>query len=189
LSLIYPSLLIVLVICLMVFLITFVVPKFAELYHSMSAQLPAATQILIAIGTTARNYILFGFVGLILAASPFAFGPKPKRAKSGWIAGGCALPWWAKSGSNIKWRSSPACWARCWWAAFRCCRRWKPRPVPRYAALEENAGEAGQMVKEGQSLSGAGQNQNLSGAFDRHDRSGRIHRCAAPDAGQRGRVL
>jgi type IV pilus assembly protein PilC len=48
----------VLVICLMVFLITFVVPKFAELYSSMSAQLPAATQILIAVGTTARNYIL-----------------------------------------------------------------------------------------------------------------------------------
>ena len=63
LSLVYPCLLIVLVICLMVFLITFVVPKFAELYSSMSAQLPAATQILIAIGTTARNYILFGFVG------------------------------------------------------------------------------------------------------------------------------
>ena len=68
LSLVYPCLLIVLVICLMVFLVTFVVPKFAELYSSMSAQLPAATQILIAIGTTARNYILFGFVGLVLAA-------------------------------------------------------------------------------------------------------------------------
>ncbi len=38
LSLVYPCLLIVLVICLMVFLITFVVPKFAELYSSMSAQ-------------------------------------------------------------------------------------------------------------------------------------------------------
>ena len=33
LSLVYPCLLIVLVICLMVFLITFVVPKFAELYQ------------------------------------------------------------------------------------------------------------------------------------------------------------
>ncbi len=65
LSLVYPCLLIVLVICLMVFLVTFVVPKFAELYSSMSAQLPAATHILIAVGTTARNYILFGFVGLV----------------------------------------------------------------------------------------------------------------------------
>jgi type IV pilus assembly protein PilC len=55
LSLVYPCILIVLVACLMVFLITFVVPKFAELYSSMSAKLPAATEILIAVGTTART--------------------------------------------------------------------------------------------------------------------------------------
>ena len=37
-SLMYPSVLIVLVILLMVFLVTYVVPSFAELYNSMSAQ-------------------------------------------------------------------------------------------------------------------------------------------------------
>ena len=41
-SLMYPCVLIVLVICLMVFLVTYVVPNFAALYNSMSAQLPAA---------------------------------------------------------------------------------------------------------------------------------------------------
>ena len=41
LSLLYPSLLIVLVIGLIVFLITYVVPNFAQLYSSMSAELPA----------------------------------------------------------------------------------------------------------------------------------------------------
>ena len=76
LSLVYPCLLIVLVIGLMVFLVTFVVPKFAELYQSMSAQLPAATRILIAVGTTARNYILGGVVALILAAVAFRFWAK-----------------------------------------------------------------------------------------------------------------
>ena len=40
-SLMYPSVLIVLVILLMVFLVTYVVPSFAALYTSMSAQLPA----------------------------------------------------------------------------------------------------------------------------------------------------
>jgi type IV pilus assembly protein PilC len=73
--------LIVLVICLMVFLVTFVVPKFAELYSSMSAQLPAATQILIAVGTTARNYILFGFVALIAAAVAFRFWAKTESGQ------------------------------------------------------------------------------------------------------------
>jgi type IV pilus assembly protein PilC len=80
-SLIYPCLLVVLVVCLMVFLITFVVPKFAELYSSMSANLPAATQILIAVGTTARNYILFGFVGLVVAAVAFRFWTKTEKGE------------------------------------------------------------------------------------------------------------
>ena len=76
LSLVYPALLMVLVVCLMVFLITYVVPNFAELYRSMSAELPAATRFLIAVGTTARNYIIAGFFGLILAAIAFRFWAK-----------------------------------------------------------------------------------------------------------------
>ncbi len=81
LSLVYPCLLLVLVVCLMVFLVTFVVPKFAELYESMSAQLPAATKILIAVGTTARNYILFGFLALVLAAVAFRFWAKTEKGE------------------------------------------------------------------------------------------------------------
>jgi len=70
-ALIYPSLLMVMVVCLIVFLITYVVPNFAELYRSMSATLPTATRILIAVGTTARNYILLGIAGLFAAAGAF----------------------------------------------------------------------------------------------------------------------
>ena len=81
LSLVYPALLIVMVIALMVFLVTFVVPKFADLYHSLSAQLPAATEILIAVGTTARNYILFGFVALIGAIIAFRFWSKTENGE------------------------------------------------------------------------------------------------------------
>jgi type IV pilus assembly protein PilC len=81
LSLVYPCLLIILVIGLMVFLVTFVVPKFAELYSSMGAQLPATTRILIAVGTTARNYILFGFVALIAAAVAFRFWAKTDKGQ------------------------------------------------------------------------------------------------------------
>ncbi|MGE5648346.1 MAG: type II secretion system F family protein [Acidobacteriota bacterium] len=80
-SLIYPSLLLFLVLCLMVFLITYVVPNFAQLYNSMQAQLPETTQILIAVGTTARSYILAGFVGLILAIVAFRFWSRSPSAK------------------------------------------------------------------------------------------------------------
>ncbi|MCU1261572.1 MAG: type secretion system protein [Bryobacterales bacterium] len=76
LSLMYPSVLVVLVILLMIFLVTYVVPSFAGLYTSMSAKLPVVTQILIDVGTTARAYVL-------LFGAAFA-------------AAICALVWWAK---------------------------------------------------------------------------------------------
>lgn len=66
-SLMYPSVLIVLVILLMVFLVTYVVPTFANLYNSMQAKLPTMTVYLIAIGTTARSYIL-AIAGTLVAA-------------------------------------------------------------------------------------------------------------------------
>jgi len=56
-----------------------VVPNFAELYNSMQAQLPTPTLILIAIGTTARGYVLFGFAALIAAAIALrAWGKTPR---------------------------------------------------------------------------------------------------------------
>ena len=64
-SLLYPAVLVVLVICLMVFLVTYVVPTFATLYSAMQAQLPLLTQYLIAVGTTARSYILVFAAALI----------------------------------------------------------------------------------------------------------------------------
>lgn len=70
LSLLYPSLLISLTSVLIVFLITYVVPNFATLYNSMGAKLPAATQLLITIGTGARNHVLVGlglFVALVVS--------------------------------------------------------------------------------------------------------------------------
>jgi type IV pilus assembly protein PilC len=72
-SLIYPVVLVFLVIGMVVFLVTYVVPNFAVLYASMNAQLPAATQFLIALGTTARGYVLGGFAGLILGIIGFRF--------------------------------------------------------------------------------------------------------------------
>ena len=64
-SLLYPCVLIVLVVILMVFLVTYVVPTFATLYSAMQAQLPLLTQYLIAVGTTARSYVLFFAAALI----------------------------------------------------------------------------------------------------------------------------
>ncbi len=72
-SLLYPAVLVSLAACLIVFLVTFVVPNFAELYKSMSAQLPAPTLFLIALGTTARNYVLVGFAAFVGAIFAFRY--------------------------------------------------------------------------------------------------------------------
>lgn len=81
LSLLYPSLLIVMVVCMIVFLVTYVVPNFAQLYSSMSAQLPAMTRILIAVGTTARSYILFAVAGLVAAGVAFRIWARGEGAQ------------------------------------------------------------------------------------------------------------
>ena len=70
-SLLYPSLLVVLAFALVIFLVTYVVPSFAQLYSSMQADLPVVTQVLIAVGTTARNYVLAGAGLLVIGAILF----------------------------------------------------------------------------------------------------------------------
>jgi type IV pilus assembly protein PilC len=64
-SLIYPSFLIVMVIGLFIFLITFVVPRFAQLYDQLGTQLPSLTLFLLAIGKNAQHYGIY--IGLLLA--------------------------------------------------------------------------------------------------------------------------
>jgi type IV pilus assembly protein PilC len=80
-SLMYPSVLIVLVVLLMVFLVTYVVPTFATLYASMNAQLPRMTVLLIAIGTTARNYIIAFAAGLVGAIFLFRWWARKDSAR------------------------------------------------------------------------------------------------------------
>ena len=58
-SLIYPILLITLVFGLFIFLITFVVPRFATLYDQLGTQLPALTMALLALGQGAQHYVLY----------------------------------------------------------------------------------------------------------------------------------
>ena len=58
-SLIYPTLLIVLVMALFIFLITFVVPQFATLYNQVGSKLPGITLDLLAFGKFAQHYFFY----------------------------------------------------------------------------------------------------------------------------------
>jgi type IV pilus assembly protein PilC len=80
-SMLYPAVLVFLAFGLVVFLVTYVVPNFAQLYSSMGSQLPTPTQILISIGTTARGYVVFGFICLILALFLFRYWARTPSGK------------------------------------------------------------------------------------------------------------
>jgi type IV pilus assembly protein PilC len=55
-SLVYPALLITMVMVMVTFLVTYVIPNFAELYRSMSRELPPLTQALIAFTDAFKKY-------------------------------------------------------------------------------------------------------------------------------------
>ena len=70
-SLIYPTLLISVVMVMVMFLFTFVVPKFADLFNSLDAKLPAITVFMLAVGVNAQKYAPFVGVGLVVAGFLF----------------------------------------------------------------------------------------------------------------------
>ncbi len=65
-SLVYPALLISVVSCMLVFLITYVVPQFAKLYESLNAKLPTITLIMLAVGNNAQQYAPYVLVGVVI---------------------------------------------------------------------------------------------------------------------------
>jgi type IV pilus assembly protein PilC len=122
----------------------------------MSAQLPTPTRILIAVGTTARSYILFGFVGLVLAAIAFRFWAKTDKGQ--------------ETMDRVRLRTPliGEIWIKYQVAQFaRVLSTLLVGGIPLMQALEtassslgtrllkKTLGEAGQMVKEGQALSAA----------------------------------
>lgn len=63
-SLWYPGLLISALVVMLTFLMTYVVPQFADLYTSLNAKLPAITVFMLGIGTGIRNYYYLIFAGI-----------------------------------------------------------------------------------------------------------------------------
>ena len=70
-SLIYPAVLVVMVVLLFVFLITFVVPRFAELYDQLGTKLPALTTFLLELGRDGQSYGIYFAAALALTGFLF----------------------------------------------------------------------------------------------------------------------
>jgi type IV pilus assembly protein PilC len=65
-SLIYPTLLVSVVMIMVAFLFTYVVPKFADLFNSLDAKLPAITVFMLEVGQSTQKYAPFVAVGLVV---------------------------------------------------------------------------------------------------------------------------
>jgi len=155
-SLLYPLLLIGAAVALIVFLVVFVVPNFAELYKSMSADLPTITQVLIAVGTTARTYVLVGVGVLIAAGVLFRMWSRSEGAKE------------TLDGLKLRAPLFGDMWIKYQVAQFaRVLSTLLTGGIPLVQGLETAADslgtallrkaldKAGKMVREGQSLSGS----------------------------------
>ncbi|MFI4921528.1 MAG: type II secretion system F family protein [Gammaproteobacteria bacterium] len=68
-SLIYPALLVVMVVSLFIFLITFVVPRFAQLYEQLGTKLPSLTIFMLRLGQNAQHYGIY--VAIVVGAAGF----------------------------------------------------------------------------------------------------------------------
>ena len=89
-SLIYPSVLLSLVFALMIFLITFVVPKFATLYDQMGGKLPWITTELLNFGVGAQHkgpYVLLVLAAIVYLLKRFAATPKGRDMVDGFRIG------------------------------------------------------------------------------------------------------
>ena len=68
-SLVYPALLVSTVTVMLIFLITYVVPKFADLFNNLGAELPAIPVFMLAVGLNAQKYAWVAI--LVLAVGGF----------------------------------------------------------------------------------------------------------------------
>lgn len=67
-TLVYPTILIAVSILILSYIVTVVIPKFAMLYRDLNVDLPAPTQLLIAVTVDYRYLLLGGVAALFLAA-------------------------------------------------------------------------------------------------------------------------
>jgi len=66
-SLVYPTLLVSMVIIMLTFMMTYVVPQFANLYDQLGAKIPPITIFMVNLGRLTQKYFVFGVIVLAVA--------------------------------------------------------------------------------------------------------------------------
>ncbi len=81
-SLVYPVILVVGVLALVTMLVTFVIPKFSELFSDLNQKLPPMTEFTISTALTAKKYlplIVIALIAILPAAAPLGQNATGRR--------------------------------------------------------------------------------------------------------------
>ncbi len=91
-AMIYPCFLIFFLIVLVSFVVTFIVPRFATLYHDLNIQLPAITQLVISFALSMRRDALVVFIGAVGAGFGLRALWRSPRGRMAWDRFRFSLP-------------------------------------------------------------------------------------------------
>ncbi len=83
-ALLYPSILLVLALSVLVFLLTFFIPKFQTLFAGYGAALPLLTQAIVGVSGVLRSYGLLVALGVVLGAYLLRNWVKSERGRRAW---------------------------------------------------------------------------------------------------------
>ena len=83
-ALIYPSFLLIFLGGLIAFVIEFIVPRFAELYADMGAQLPALTTFVLSFAMQVKHYLLLIILALVGLGFLLKTALRSERTRLGW---------------------------------------------------------------------------------------------------------
>jgi type II secretory pathway component PulF len=83
-AVLYPAILLVLAICVLVFLMTFFIPRFQKMFEGFNAQLPLITRIIVGVSHFIRSYGLYVVAGIILLVFLVRRWAKSEEGKRKW---------------------------------------------------------------------------------------------------------
>lgn len=83
-AMLYPLILLVLALCVVVFLLTFFIPRFQLIFASNGAALPVLTQVIVGISHAVRSYGLFLLAAVVVAALSLRSWFRSEQGRRAW---------------------------------------------------------------------------------------------------------
>ncbi len=83
-AVLYPTVLLFLAICVLIFLLTFFIPRFQKMFEGFNAQLPLITRIIVGVSHAVRSYGLYMVVAIIIIGYSVRTWVKSEEGRRKW---------------------------------------------------------------------------------------------------------